>query len=115
VVLLPHQARISANAKLNRAVEHLDTLRREVVDRRQRETHTLTRRDYYDRVPDALVREWIVNVIEPPPLRWSTLVGDFLHNARSALDHLVWGLSGNTPRYPTQVAFPFRPEGVRLG
>ena len=29
---------------------------------------------------------------ERPPLRFSTLFGDLIHNLRSALDHLAWQL-----------------------
>jgi hypothetical protein len=51
----------------------------------------------------------IVN--EQPPLRLGVILGDFLHNARSALDHLVWQLviaNGHTPRAgPRGNAWPF--------
>ena len=33
-----------------------------------------------------------VRVRRNPPLHWSALVGDAIHNARSALDHLAWAL-----------------------
>ena len=48
---------------------------------------------------------------EPPPLvEWATILGDCLHNLRSALDAAVWELAhcdGATPTKPTQVQFPF--------
>jgi hypothetical protein len=37
---------------------------------------------------------------EPPTQEWSAIVGDVVHNLRSALDHLVWQLTlanGHTP------------------
>jgi hypothetical protein len=37
---------------------------------------------------------------EPPTQEWSAIVGDIVHNLRSALDHLVWQLTlanGHTP------------------
>jgi hypothetical protein len=48
-----------------------------------------------------------LEVINPPPLRLSTIVGDLVHNTRSALDHLVWQLvltNGGSPGHHT--AFP---------
>jgi hypothetical protein len=46
-------------------------------------------------------------VKSPPPLRLGVIVGDVAHNARSALDHLVWQLvilNGATPSQDN--AFP---------
>jgi hypothetical protein len=45
-----------------------------------------------------------------PPLRLSVLLGDFLHNLRSSLDHLAWQLvlaNGGTPKSgPGGTQFP---------
>lgn len=42
---------------------------------------------------------------EPPPIvDWGLLIGDCVHNMRSALDHLAWELSGPEP--PEQTEFP---------
>jgi hypothetical protein len=37
---------------------------------------------------------------QPDPV-WGVLIGDFVHNARSALDHLVWQLVLNNNRRPS--------------
>lgn len=45
----------------------------------------------------------------PPVAEWGLLLGDAVHNARSALDALVWDLAhsgGATPSKPGRVAFP---------
>lgn len=45
----------------------------------------------------------------PPIAEWGLLVGDAVHNARSALDALVWDLAhseGATPGAPHRVMFP---------
>ena len=45
----------------------------------------------------------------PPIEEWSLILGDSLHNLRSAFDNVVWALAtldGATPRQPRQVAFP---------
>jgi hypothetical protein len=48
---------------------------------------------------------------EPPVEEWGAIIGDVVHNLRSALDHLVWQLTianGNTPPNPI-------PRGVNRG
>ncbi len=56
---------------------------------------------------DARSSEWVLrfHVLEEPPLRWGILVGDVVHNLRSALDHLAWQLvlvNGGEPTWRTQ-------------
>lgn len=46
---------------------------------------------------------------EPPIDEWSLILGDALHNLRSAFDNVMWALAhldGAKPKVPTQVAFP---------
>jgi hypothetical protein len=40
--------------------------------------------------------EFYLQVTRPPPLRWSSLVGDVLHNCRSALDTFACGVFEST-------------------
>jgi hypothetical protein len=61
-------------------------------------------------ISEDRMRWSLVSVVrQPPPLnQWSTIVGDCVHNLRSALDAAVWelsSLSGN-PAHPDWVAFP---------
>lgn len=59
--------------------------------------------------PDRLSWELTVEVSEPPLDDWSSLYGDAIHNLRSTLDNLAWGLtsaSGREPTHPKRVAFP---------
>lgn len=44
---------------------------------------------------DAAMSEWVVQirVKTQPPLRWSTIVGDAVHNLRSSLDYFVYDLA----------------------
>lgn len=54
---------------------------------------------YYDTESGWYVCKAIVN--EPAPIRLGVILGDVIHNARSALDHLVWQLvlaNDQTPR-----------------
>jgi hypothetical protein len=44
----------------------------------------------------------------PPVEEWSLILGDAIHNLRSVLDNVTWGLAhldGHKPKKPTQVAF----------
>lgn len=52
---------------------------------------------------------WALARPAPLPARWSLIIGDFLGNARAALDHLAWALSTlrqQTPPQPTRLSFP---------
>jgi hypothetical protein len=58
---------------------------------------------------DRLSWELILEVSKPPLEDWSSLYGDAIHNLRSALDNLAWGLAtagDRTPKHPKKVAFP---------
>lgn len=70
--------------KIDRAAEHLEVLHQEVEA-------------YLDDRPYEVVSEprpegnplLLCKVHQHPPLRLSILLGDFLHNLRSSLDHLA--------------------------
>lgn len=97
------------DAKLERARTHLQALYDEVNAYVASEPHEI--------VPefDAEAREYWATFkvkVEPDWLRWGILLGDFIHNLRSALDHLVWQLvllSGNKPGRDNQ--FPISLSG----
>jgi hypothetical protein len=83
-------------AKLARADEHLKALDAEIPVFLDSNPHTY--RGHIDREASRYVVT--IHITRPPPIEWSVIVGDFVHNLRSALDHLVWQLvllSGNEP------------------
>jgi len=48
---------------------------------------------------------------DPPVLEWAPLIGDFLHDLRSSLDHIAWALTDKSlpppdPRAWDRVSFP---------
>jgi hypothetical protein len=91
--------------KLARAEEHLAALSGEVADYLDQEPARIT----VDRQGE--VYELRLRVDVPPPVRWSAVLGDVLHNVRSALDSLVFALlvtSGTsvTPKQEHSIAFP---------
>ncbi len=87
-------------AKIARADEHFDLLEREI-------------RAFTDRDPQPIGLSipkfdaesgWFIAYAmeaEPPPPRLGVILGDLVHDTRSALDHLVWQLvilNGATPK-----------------
>lgn len=76
-------------AKLERARAHLEDLNAEMVA-------FLNRKPYWFEFERGGRRaEFVLRAYaqETPPIGWSTMVGDFLQNVRTALDYLVWELA----------------------
>jgi hypothetical protein len=77
------------DAKVERAREHLKTLYKEIDAFIESEPHEIV--SEFD--AETLTRIVRLRVLrEPDETAWAVLLGDFLHNLRSALDHLVWQL-----------------------
>jgi len=53
---------------------------------------------------DYILRGKIVK--RPPVYKFGVMIGDCVHNLRSALDQLVWELGGKTSSAPRHIAFP---------
>jgi hypothetical protein len=84
------------HAKLFRAYEHFGELDADIGRFYKSETHRIV--DEFDE--DSGWYRFTLAVDVQPPLRWSVLLGDWLHNLRSALDHLAWELvkhNGGSP------------------
>src|SRR6267378_798859 len=90
-----------ASLKLDRANEHLDAFEAEATRYLNGDIFMLVRDDSAEGTAFAF---WVKD--EPPP-RLSVILGDCLHNLRSALDHIAWQLvlaNGEKPGRDT--AFP---------
>src|SRR5215218_6041340 len=87
-------------AKLARAHEHLVALRA-AIDEYLAARPFATPNERDEASGDYVFR---LVVQQPLPLRLGVMVGDFAHNARSALDHLVYLLSEGA--YPRTSQFP---------
>lgn len=74
--------------KLLRAQEHHESLEHEI--------DAFLKRDPYRIIRDAKPErtQYRVEVVEECPAHLAATVGDFLQNARSALDHFAWRLAG---------------------
>lgn len=83
-------------AKLDRADEHLRALNDEIP--RFLETEPFETRAFLD----VERRRYSVrlHVRQQPSPRWATIAGDFVQNARAALDHVVWALVLANGRQP---------------
>jgi hypothetical protein len=91
----------SFDLKIARAREHLEVLKKEIVAFIKSDAHVVRLDEHSDNV------RLIFGLDAPPPARLSVLIGDVVHNARSALDHLANDLvraDGNTPH--SRCAFP---------
>jgi hypothetical protein len=87
--------------KLDRAKEHLDALNADLQQFATEEPHPL-----HVVIPDRAYTVQDVVWMRDPPARWGALVGDCVHNLRSALDHIVWALSGGNRYAPQHAEFP---------
>lgn len=88
--------------KLNRASGHLEKLKAEIQPWLDQHPYGIVGK-YEPGPPEQYVFRF--RVFDPPPDHWSLLIGEFAHQARSALDHLVWalvGLNDNTPTIRNQ-------------
>jgi hypothetical protein len=92
--------------KLRWAKHHFDALREQVEPFQQRDTHTFSVRIDQD------AGEYIfwVHSLEPTDPDWGLIVGDCVHNARTALDYLIVRLCalvyGRHPRDIDDIQFP---------
>lgn len=81
--------------KIRRAHEHLNALAAEVSAFLDSEPYAIL--EQYDREHfKYLFRVKILKAI--PEVDWSLMIGDCVHNARSALDYLAWRLAGSDLR-----------------
>jgi hypothetical protein len=78
-----------AEAKLRRAELHFHTLDALVVDFRT-EAYAVQPENDWTKGQTVIFAE---PLREPPSLYWGPIIGDFVHNIRSALDHLVFALA----------------------
>jgi hypothetical protein len=103
-------------AKLDRAEEHLAALKDQVSAFLDTDPYGV--REHID--PETGGYSLSIEIRQQPPLLVSVIVGDLIHNLRSALDHLAWQLvlangrkpSGST-QFPTFVSEPVSEDDAR--
>ena len=75
--------------KLARAEEHLEYLTRAIRGWDYSGAHELVREGG---IASGEYR-WRIKILHSPPVCWSPVIGEFLYNVHSALDHLAWELA----------------------
>jgi hypothetical protein len=86
--------------KLNRAKSHYSVLQDEVAAWLARDPYGVVG-EFEPQTPRYVFR---FRMFEPVPEHWAVILGDIVHNARSALDHLAWQLvqlGGSEPTFRT--------------
>lgn len=93
----------AARLKIDRAKHHISELAGEVNAFLVEKPFKLVRRTD----PKAAERVLIVKANKPIPPRFSLIVGDAVHNLRSALDITIFNLIADKVADPSNVQFPF--------
>jgi len=100
--------------KLRWARKHFEVLRSQIEPFEQRDAHSVSLKRHAD------VSEYVfyVHGLEVPDPDWGLMIGDCLHNARTALDYLIVRLyarvTGAEPRDIDSVQFPIYREPKRF-
>lgn len=90
-------------AKLDRAKTHFQALNKSIGAFKRSKTHDFVVTKFDPNTGEKVVQLKILK--EPKNPEWGLLLGDMVHNLRSALDHLVWQLvilNGEKPRRQNQ-------------
>lgn len=94
--------------KIERAHEHLEVLEQEIREFLESKPYRATREENAQ-VPDYIL--YAFRLEKPAPRRLGLIVGDVVHNLRSALDQLAWQLARCTTETPFhRTAFPIFKE-----
>lgn len=110
----PSNVLIGVEAKINRAKTHL-------ADFEQGFKSALDTSGYFFRLePDVEPGWYVLRIYDPPVVdpKWLLLVGDCIHNVRSALDHLMYQLvllDGGKPTTHTQFPISQQPPTDKNG
>lgn len=100
----------STRLKVERAKHHIDDLNIKSTSFLRKHRHLIIIDN-----PETGLRGLGIDDNEPIPDSFGLIIGDALHNLRSALDHLIWALvSGYNLPQPKRVQFPFARDANAL-
>ncbi|HEV3192837.1 MAG TPA: hypothetical protein VGY54_20165, partial [Polyangiaceae bacterium] len=92
--------------RLARAEEHLEAIKEELLSYYNSDPCQMSGKYEPDDEGRRGSGEWTISV-DPLGVRLNTLIGEFLHDLRSALDHIAWQLVMNNGGEPTRdTSFP---------
>jgi len=97
----------SVELKLSRAAEQAQILKNEIDGWTKANPIRYKTEMYKDGMGFRVIHEGFLN--PPPTERWSLIFGELIHNLRSALDNLAWGLAcvkADPPKKPKIIKFP---------
>lgn len=88
---MPHPKLNGAYAKIRRANHHLSQLHASIEEWGSAEENDHVPTFDYDPSQNRL--EFMLHKVKPDDINWSLIIGDVVHNLRSALDHLIFQLA----------------------
>lgn len=102
-------------AKLDWAAQHIEMFRQTVEAFERRNPAPLGFRAEEQAHPDGSV-DWVLHAVirEPLPSELPLIVGDVIHNVRSALDHLVYALSSPKAQRSDRTQFPIFTDAAKF-
>lgn len=103
---MTHYREHSHELRLDRAFHHLQSLKAEVARWKEKRPYRVVN----EGDADSVYKFVKVRVLEDPPPVLGSIVGDCVHNLRSALDNLVYGLAESRNGGPLPPEIENRPE-----
>ena len=109
----------SCRSKVRRAQEHCDTLKDEVGPWYKSDPYRIIKN--YDSETRRHISTLELDSGKRPPLeRWSLLSADCVHNLRTALDHLAYGVAiaesrKDPPPFEDMIPFPIADDSTKFG
>jgi hypothetical protein len=100
---LKHELLSGPLKKIERAKKHVNDLNRQITEYLAAEPLRLRIRQR-DNPPSRLI---YIDAKPAIPNDFPLIVGDAVHNLRSAIDHICWGMVGDKAKNPRSVGFPF--------
>lgn len=99
---------VGARAKLRRAEEHLVAVHNDITTWIDSNPYTTP----VESNPEGTEHRFVLRVHRPPNVDgWACLIGDCVHNLRSALDHLAWEVTKPSNRN-TRTEFPIFADDI---
>ena len=105
----------ASKLKLERAAEHLQEFDREAIAYLNSRPCAIVVEPFPGGLHEQMgTQSWNARIRKPMPTKFSVLIGDFVHNLRTALDLLVCDLVTINGKSAKEVYFPFCPSAAEL-